>query len=71
MHIKLYTLSSATDTLQHPEHATGTAVPTGPELCQELKWGKKTGEDGKLAVVPDTLWGSQQKHQFPCNMRHS
>lgn len=70
MHIKLYTLSPETDIQQHPEHATGMWAPTGPGLCQELKWGKKTG-DGKLAVVPDTLWGPQQKYQFPCNMKHS
>lgn len=32
--------------------------------------GKKTGEDGELALVPNTLWGLQRKHQLPCNMRH-
>lgn len=32
--------------------------------------GRKTGEDAKLAVIPDTLWRLQQKHWSPCNMKH-
>lgn len=32
--------------------------------------GRKTGEDGELALVPNTFWGLQRKHQLPCNMRH-